>query len=123
METSEVDKLMEATHGQVEQELDEVSTSCGVTLPWQSWGPPRPVPVAAPLAVLTFPKGNGPRYTRTPITHGPVALIITALCPVGWLALMHLAASHVWALTPASCARAGGFTSVRPRHGIRAAST
>ena len=89
METSEVASwLMEATHGQVEQELDEVSTSRGVTLPWQSWGPPRPVPVAAPLSVLTFPKGNGPRYTRTPITHEPVAAIITALCPVGRLALM-----------------------------------
>lgn len=65
----------------------------GKHLPWGDtpmaiMGSASPSPVAAPLSVLTFPKGNGPRYTRTPITHGSVAVIITALCPVGRLALM-----------------------------------
>ena len=36
---------------------------------------------------------------------------------------LYLAASHVWALTPASCARAGDFISARLGHGIRASST
>jgi hypothetical protein len=82
---------MEATLDQRDsQELDaagaalpsQVGTSQGLTLPWQSW-----VRLAQsrrrPLAVLAFPKGNGPRCTRTPIAHGPLAAISTALCPVG----------------------------------------